>query len=72
MDKKRRDQDGIGNDDGIGSHARTERGIALMQESRAHLTADLVTGKLDVRAAATKLPEVADPLEETEMEGTET
>ena len=37
--------------------ARTEREIALMQEYRTRLTADLVTGKLDVRAAAAKLPE---------------
>ena len=37
--------------------ARTEREIALMQEYRTRLTADLVTGKLDVREAATKLPE---------------
>ena len=39
--------------------SRTEREIALMQEYRTRLTADLVTGKLDVREAATKLPEVA-------------
>ena len=37
--------------------ARTEREIALMQEYRTRLTADLVTGKLDVREAAAKLPE---------------
>ncbi|MDD5198215.1 MAG: hypothetical protein PHC88_00300 [Terrimicrobiaceae bacterium] len=37
--------------------ARTEREIALMQEYRTRLTADVVTGKLDVRAAAAKLPE---------------
>ena len=36
--------------------ARTEREIALMQEYRTRLTADLVTGKLDVRAAAAHLP----------------
>ncbi len=58
--------------------ARTEREIALMQEYRTRLTADLVTGKLDVREAAAKLPEVeAEPaveealeelLEETELE----
>ena len=61
--------------------ARTEREIALMQEYRTRLTADLVTGKLDVREAAAKLPEppaaaaaepVADePLEEIETEETE-
>lgn len=38
--------------------ARTERELALMQEYRTRLTADIVTGKLDVRAAAEKL---ADP-----------
>ena len=36
--------------------ARTEREIALMQEYRTRLTADLVTGKLDVREAAAHLP----------------
>ena len=36
--------------------ARTEREIALMQEYRTRLTADLVTGKLDVREAAAQLP----------------
>lgn len=39
--------------------ARTEREIALMQEYRTRLTADVVTGKLDVRSAAAKLPEIA-------------
>ncbi len=38
--------------------ARTEREIALMQEYRTRLTADLVTGKLDVSEAAAKLPEM--------------
>lgn len=43
---------------------RTEREIALMQEYRTRLTADVVTGKLDVRAAAAKLPDLpADNLE---------
>jgi type I restriction enzyme S subunit len=61
--------------------ARTEREIALMQEYRTRLTADLVTGKLDVREAAAHLPAppaeavtqpLADePLEETETEETE-
>jgi type I restriction enzyme S subunit len=37
--------------------ARTEREIALMQEYRTRLTADIVTGKLDVRHAAAQLPE---------------
>ena len=38
--------------------ARTEREIALMLEYRTRLTADIVTGKLDVRAAAERLPEM--------------
>jgi len=50
---------------------RTEREIALMQEYRTRLTADIVTGKLDVREAASKLPEVkpdeADPSDKSEM-----
>ena len=37
--------------------ARTEREIALMQEYRTRLTADAVTGKLDVRPAASRLPD---------------
>ena len=40
--------------------SRTEREIALMQEYRTRLTADVVTGKLDVRAAAHKLPDLTD------------
>ena len=38
--------------------ARTEREIALMQEYRTSLTADIVTGKLDVREAGAKLPDL--------------
>jgi type I restriction enzyme S subunit len=38
--------------------ARTEREIALMQEYRTRLTADIVTGKLDVRDAAANLPDL--------------
>ena len=37
--------------------ARTEREIALLNEYRTRLTADIVTGKLDVREAAAALPE---------------
>jgi type I restriction enzyme S subunit len=50
------------------------REIALMQEYRTRLTADLVTGKLDVREAAAKLPvppaesTAEETLEEIEME----
>jgi type I restriction enzyme S subunit len=56
--------------------ARTEREIGLMQEYRTRLTADVVTGKLDVRVAAGHLPclpadstpdpTAAEPLEETD------
>lgn len=35
--------------------------IALIQEFRTRLIADVVTGKLDVRAAAASLPEVTEP-----------
>ena len=45
--------------------ARTQREIALMQEYRTRLTADIVTGKLDVREAVTKLPDLpAEPIAE--------
>lgn len=37
-----------------------EREIAAIQEFRTRLIADVVTGKLDVRAAAAKLPETAE------------
>ena len=37
--------------------ARYEREITLLREYRTRLTADVVTGKLDVRAAAAQLPE---------------
>ena len=40
--------------------AHTEREIALMREYRTRLTADVVTGKLDVRKAARYLPAEAD------------
>ncbi len=50
---------------------RTEREIALMQEYRTRLTADVVTGKLDVREAAARLPDVidgsAEPISEEEL-----
>jgi type I restriction enzyme, S subunit len=57
--------------------ARYEREITLLREYRTRLTADVVTGKLDVRAAAAQLPEEAEdeplpdperPEEETELE----
>ena len=37
--------------------ARAEREIGLLREYRTRLIADVVTGKLDVRAAARQLPE---------------
>jgi type I restriction enzyme, S subunit len=40
--------------------ARTEREITLMQEYRTRLTADVVTGKLDVRPAAAKLSDLTE------------
>jgi type I restriction enzyme, S subunit len=43
--------------------ARASREIELLREYRTRLVADVVTGKLDVRAAAAKLPAV-----ETELE----
>jgi type I restriction enzyme S subunit len=57
--------------------ARFEREITLLREYRTRLTADVVTGKLDVRAAAAQLPEQAEdepmadpeaPEEEIELE----
>jgi type I restriction enzyme, S subunit len=55
--------------------ARYEREIALLREYRTRLTADVVTGKLDVRAAAAHLPEpepaqpeAEEPDEEIELE----
>jgi type I restriction enzyme, S subunit len=57
---------------------RYEREITLLQEYRTRLTADVVTGKLDVRAAAAQLPdpeeeptELEAPEEETELEEVE-
>jgi type I restriction enzyme S subunit len=37
--------------------SRLEREIELLREYRTRLVADVVTGKLDVRAAAAKLPD---------------
>ncbi|MDW8356211.1 MAG: restriction endonuclease subunit S [Bryobacterales bacterium] len=55
--------------DRLTSNARRE--IELLREYRTRLIADVVTGKLDVREAAARLPEEADepePLDETEVE----
>ena len=46
--------------------SRLEREIELLREYRTRLVADVVTGKLDVRAAAVKLPEEAADLEPIE------
>ena len=40
---------------------RTKREIELLREYRARLVADVVTGKLDVREAAARLPDEAPP-----------
>ena len=45
---------------------RTQRQIDLLHEYRARLIADVVTGKLDVRAAAAALPEEPDGSDATE------
>jgi len=44
---------------------RAERQVALLREYRTRLTADVVTGKLDVRDAARQLPELAEETETT-------
>ena len=41
--------------------SRLEREIELLREYRTRLVADVVTGKLDVREAAARLPEEATP-----------
>ena len=49
--------------------ARAQRQIRLIEEYRTRLIADVVTGKLDVREAAARLPEEAgyqDPIEESD------
>ncbi len=43
--------------------ARTHREIELINEYRTRLIADVVTGKVDVRDAATNLPDEADAME---------
>jgi type I restriction enzyme S subunit len=50
---------------------KAEREIALLREYRTRLVADVVTGKLDVREAAARLPaeaEELEPLDETDAE----
>jgi type I restriction enzyme, S subunit len=51
---------------------RLERGIVLLREYRTRLTADVVTGKLDVREAASRLPsDMPVPLEPDSAEESE-
>jgi type I restriction enzyme, S subunit len=50
----------------------TERAVSennLLREYRIRLIADVVTGKLDVREAAARLPDEAEPLDEAEVLG---
>lgn len=50
---------------------RAERGIEFLHEYRTRLIADVVTGKLDVREVAARLPdeiEEQEALEETEAD----
>lgn len=47
---------------------RAHHQIALLREYRTRLIADVVTGKLDVRAAAAALPEESDEPEALEEE----
>ena len=47
---------------------RLEREIELLREYRTRLVADVVTGKLDVREAATRLPEEAASITEVETD----
>ena len=60
--------------------SRLEREIDLLREYRTRLVADVVTGKLDVREAAARLPDEApldaaedntDPAEELDSEAIE-
>ena len=51
--------------------ARARRQIELLEEYRTRLIADVVTGKLDVRAAAAQLPEEADDLDTLEVDGSQ-
>ncbi|MCB0257192.1 MAG: restriction endonuclease subunit S, partial [Anaerolineae bacterium] len=46
--------------------ARTEHEIALLREYRTRLIADVVTGKVDVRAAAAQLPDESEEIDAPE------
>lgn len=49
---------------------KAHSGVELLSEYRTRLTADVVTGKLDVREAAAKLPDLAsdDDLTEADLD----
>jgi type I restriction enzyme, S subunit len=51
--------------------SNTEREISLLREYRTRLIADVVTGKLDVREAAARLPDEADTSDGTDFVDTE-
>ena len=70
---------GIVDDSAVGRDAQLsialEREIDLLREYRTRLVADVVTGKLDVREAAARLPEEVEepePLDEVEARPTRT
>jgi type I restriction enzyme S subunit len=46
---------------------RLNREIHLLREYRTRIIADIVTGKLDVRAAGEQLSDVGGPAEETDV-----
>ena len=55
-----------------GAVDKAGREVSLLREYRTRLIADVVTGKLDVREAAARLPDEAEepePLDEAEVEG---
>ena len=64
----------------VNTVSRLEHEIALLREYRTRLTSDVVTGKLDVRAAASRLPQEAAPemddeealADETDLDTSET
>ena len=60
---------GVSTADIVDAMARARRQIALLQEYRTRLIADVVTGKLDVRAAAAQLPDQSDDEEPVDEGG---
>ncbi len=55
----------------VSASSATDREIALLRECRTRLIADVVTGKLDVREAAARLPDEADDREPRDEVDTE-